>query len=100
MLRAVLHRVTRSVRAPVKRLPVLVDAPADRQFSVSGGPLLKNVKELHDALKRMSDGQYHYHTVPRGNDFSRWVKEVLGQATIAKKLEKAKSRFEAVKALE
>jgi hypothetical protein len=99
MLRAI-KRVIGSARAPARKVPVTVDAPPDKHFWVNGGPVLKNIKDLRDALKTMTDGQYSYHTVPRGNDFARWVRDVLRQELTAKKLEKVKTRREALKIFE
>ncbi len=98
MHRKLVHAVRRIVGqrlAKVTKVTVVTDAPPDKLFFVFGGLPCKNLNELAQALETMSDEQYVFHTVPRGNDFVRWVKEVLGQSRLAIRLEKAKNRREA-----
>lgn len=98
MHRKLVHAVRRIVgRRPAKvtKVAVAADAPPGKLFFVFGGSPCKNLNELSQALQAMSDEQYVFHTVPRGNDFARWVKEVLGQSRLATRLEKAKNRREA-----
>ena len=68
------------------------EAPHDKYFWVHNGPIVKNLKELMEALHHMSDRQYEYHTGPRGNDFARWVNDVLEERVLAKKVTKAEGR--------
>lgn len=100
MLKAVLRCVAKKKKPAVKRVLVLVDAPPGKEFLLSSGQSLKNIKELKVALKGMQDEVYSYHTALRGNDFAKWTRDVLGQRTLAKKLEAAQTKQEAMRAIE
>lgn len=79
---------------------VLADAPPDKCFWVNGGPILKNLRDLRDALAQsVSDEQFAYHVGGERNDFALWVEEVLSDATCAKALRRARTRQAAVKAV-
>jgi hypothetical protein len=101
--------VTRSKRPEVipAKLPrkraaavVLADAPPDKCFWVHCGPILKNLRELREALvDSISDEQFAYHVARERNDFAVWVEEVLGDATCAKALRRARTRRAALRAV-
>jgi|SRR3989344_3899526 len=79
----------------------LVTASKESCFWVNQGPVLKNLRELHDALKSdITDTQYKYHVGKGKNDFANWVSEVLGDKECAAKLYGARSRKSAVALLE
>jgi hypothetical protein len=78
----------------------VADAPPDKCFWVNEGPVLKNLCELRDALAQdISDEQFAHHVGGDRNDFALWVEEVLGDATCAKALRRARTRQEARKAV-
>ncbi len=68
-------------------------------FWVNNGPVVNSKKNLKHALRTMSDQQYQYHTDRDGNDFARWVRDCLQDHKCAVKLENAKTRTGAVRAL-
>ena len=79
---------------------VLADAPPDKCFWVNCGPILKNLRELREALAdSISDEQFAYHVARDRNDFAVWVEEVLGDATCAKALRRARTRQAALRAV-
>lgn len=73
----------------------LADVPDDKRFWCHDGKVLKNLKELARALSNMTDETFYYHLGGGRNDFSKWVKEVVGDARLAEELIKAKSRTQA-----
>jgi len=78
----------------------LVDAPPDKCFWVNGGPILKNLGELRDALaENISEAQFAYHVSAERSDFALWVEEVLGDAACAKALRRARTRQAALRAV-
>jgi hypothetical protein len=102
-MRKILHMVKRAVKrekSAVRRVHVVVDAPVDKRFVVVDGSVCGNIKELRTALLAMSDEHYHFHTVPRGNDFAAWVRDVLGQGRLAERLEAATTREDAIRVLQ
>lgn len=74
-------------------------APEDKAFWVNNGPIVSTLEGLKDALSIMSDEQFSYHTSRAGNDFAKWVDEVLCHNACAKKLAGARTREGAVRAI-
>lgn len=83
----------------VRIVPIRHEAPADEYFWVNNGPVLRSIPELKQALVHMSDDQYRYHTGRDGNDFAKWIKHSLSHHDCASKIEKAKTRAGAMRAL-
>jgi hypothetical protein len=83
----------------MKKMNYLGDAPADKVFWVNNGGVLKNLGELAVALKEISNDQFAYHVNKDKNDFSNWVKDVLGDTMLAGTLAKAKTKASALKAV-
>lgn len=61
-------------------------------FWVHYGPVLGNLRDLEKALETMSEEQFRYHANKGKNDFAKWVKDVLRDDDLAKKLQDAKTR--------
>jgi len=79
----------------------LVDAPPEQCFWIHYGPVLKNLRELRDALAQsVSDAQFAYHVGAGKNDFANWVEAVLDDAACAQALRRAKTRLAALRAVE
>jgi len=77
----------------------LGDVPDEKRFWCHDGKLIKNFGELEKALNNMSDGTFHYHLGEGRNDFSNWIRDVVGDNKLASDLNKAKSRLQASKAV-
>jgi len=73
----------------------LGDVPDGKLFWCHDGKLIKNLGELEKALNDMSDETFHYHSGEGRNDFSNWVRDVVGDEKLANDLSKAKSRIRA-----
>ena len=86
-----------SAAVKTKRKPVrdakkfLSDVPQEYVFWCCDGRILKNLKELGDALSVMGNEIFSYHANEHKNDFSAWVREVIGDKTLSKKLQNADS---------
>jgi hypothetical protein len=96
-------QTTKSAAAGTRRARAAkaVDAPPEKSFWVHDGPMLRNLRELRDALAgEISDEQFAYHVRPDRNDFARWVDEVLGASKCAGALCQAQTRAEALRAVE
>ena len=76
---------------------VLGDVPEDRWFLCSDGLVLKNLRELETALKKMSADTYHHHANDSNNDFSNWIKDVIGDDKLADALRNNGTQSEAAK---
>jgi hypothetical protein len=77
----------------------LGNVPDDKRFWCHDGRFLKNLGELGEALNDMSDETFHYHSGEEKNDFSQWIREVVGDEKLANDLSKAKSRVQASQAV-
>ncbi len=77
----------------------LGDVPDDKRFWCQDGKVIKNLKDLEEALNNMSDETFHHHSGEGRNDFSNWTRDVVGDDKLARDLSKAKSRIQASKAV-
>ena len=75
----------------------LVDVPEDKAFWCHDGRVVKNLAELAQAFREMSDDTFEYHLNSEKNDFSKWVGEVVGDMTLAGQLARVASRATATR---
>ncbi len=61
----------------------LGNAPDDKPFWCQDGRVLQNLQDLAAALKEMSDETFRYHLNESKNDFSNWVRDVIGDEKLA-----------------
>lgn len=78
----------------------LINADDANLFWVNGNGALRNLKELAESLKGMSEETYAYHVNAEKNDFASWVKEVLLDGKLALDLKRAKTQAAALKKVE
>lgn len=79
---------------------LLGDVSEDHSFWCCDQRILKNMRELADALATMTDGTYAYHSNGYKDDFSNWVNDVIGDAKLARDLAKSANRKQAAKRVE
>ena len=75
----------------------LADVPQEYAFWCCDGQILKNLRELRDALAVMNDGTFTYHANGAKNDFYNWVKDIVRDDTLAAELLMAGSPMTAVR---
>ncbi len=75
---------------------ILADANPEQCFWMSNGQVLKNLDELYKALSKAKKEIYKYHVNTEKNDFSNWVRDILGDKKLAEDLLKTKSKKDAV----
>lgn len=75
----------------------LADVPQEHVFWCCDGRILRNLRELCDALGAMSDEAFAYHVNAAKNDFHNWVKDVIKDETLAGDLLKAANAGTAVR---
>ncbi len=75
---------------------ILSNIPPHFSFWVNNGPIIKSLAELYRELKAMNDDTFRYHANNDKNDFSNWIKDCLGDNTLADALRKTKNRSKAV----
>ncbi len=75
----------------------MIQADENSSFWINNGPILKNIKDLADALKNMSEESFAYHVNLEKNDFAAWAENVLKDETLARNLAKSKTLKAAIK---
>jgi len=90
-------RIIKISRDEAKRR--LGDVPDEKRFWCHDGKVIKNLRELRKALVDISDETFHYHLSEGKNDFSKWIREVVGDEKLANDLSKARSRIQASQAV-
>ena len=103
----VLSEYEHSVKGKVDELKILVnkqglyeDAPIGKYFRTADGIIIKNVFELLDILKIMDDEVFKKHVNKKSNDFVTWIKNIIGDKDLAKKLAKVSSKNQIVSVIE
>ena len=71
--------------------------PEEYVFRCNDGRVMRDIKELAQALNDMSDETFAYHVNETKNDFGNWVQDVIGDKALASNLRKVLARTEAVK---
>src|SRR3989338_3692367 len=71
---------------------ILRDVNPEQCFWVNNGPVLKNLDELYKALSEMSKDAFKHHVNKEKNDFSSWIRDILGDQKLAEDIAKAKSK--------
>ena len=83
MVTAMRKRITKSM---------LNNVPDEHAFWCCDGVIIKNLEGLYSALKSMSKETFHHHVTRDRNDFSTWIREVVGDTTLARQLDKIATR--------
>ena len=73
----------------------LADVPLEKRFWCYDGRVLQNLTDLKSAFETMSDEVFHYHVNDYKNDFSKWVKDVVGDNKLSKDLQKINNQAQA-----
>jgi hypothetical protein len=78
---------------------MLEDVPKEKRFWCRDGQVLRNMQELETALKEMTEGAFRYHSNETKNDFSNWVRDVIGDEKLARDLLRSGTRAQAAKSV-
>ncbi len=76
---------------------ILGNVTEEKRFWCNDGRYLNNLGELKTALEGMTDDTFVYHSNETKSDFSKWVKEVIGDDKLANDLAKSATRLWAAK---
>jgi len=76
---------------------MLGDVPQEKQFWCQDGRVVKNVRELEAALREMTEETFRHHSNEAKNDFSNWVRDVIGDEKLSRDLRKSTTRAQAAK---
>ncbi len=75
-----------SVVAKYDASKILADVTGDRRFFSQDGCACKNLAELSECLGHMSPEVFSHHVNDTKNDLSNWIRDVLGDVTLANEL--------------
>ena len=75
----------------------LSNVPEEYVFRCCDGQILRNMKELGDALNNMTYETYVFHANKERNDFGNWARDIIKDEMLAKDLQKAPNRAQAAK---
>lgn len=78
----------------------LADVQPEKSFWVNNGWIIRNLKELPLALRKMSNETFVYHVNKTKNDFAKWVEEVIGDKKLASEIKNAFTKAEMIAAVE
>jgi len=78
----------------------LVNVAQDKAFWRHDGGVVKNLDELAAALRAMSEETFRHHATVDKNDFSNWVRDVIGDGTLANQLQKTMTQANAARKVE
>lgn len=78
---------------------ILGEVPHDKCFVCGDGCLNTSLVDLQQCLSHISEETYSGHVTSSKNDYSNWIRDVLGDWELAETLQKAKNRKDAVKIL-
>lgn len=87
--------MARILKEDAERL--LGDVSQERAFWCCDDRLLRNMKELGEALSTMTDETFAYHSNTEKSDFANWVNDVIGDAKLARDMAKSSSRGQAAR---
>jgi len=76
---------------------LLAKVPDEYVFRCQDGRILRDMKELAEALATMTDETFAYHSNAEKKDFSNWVRDIIGDEKLAKDVGKASNRTQAAR---
>jgi hypothetical protein len=78
----------------------LGDVPQGKQFWCHDGRVVNNLPELGVALKQMDEETFRHHSSESRNDFSNWVRDVIGDDKLSRDLLKSTAQAQAAKCID
>ena len=78
----------------------LGDVPREEKFWCQDGRVLSSLPELSSALKQMHAETFHHHFSKSRNDFSNWVRDVIGDEKLSRDLIKSTTQAQAAKSVD
>ena len=78
----------------------LLDVAPSNFFILSHGVKIKNLVELAESLRTISDKVFEHHVNSYKNDFSNWIRDVIKDNELADNISKARSKNEIIDLIE
>jgi hypothetical protein len=93
------NTISKFVKGKNVEAEYLKDVPPEKSFWASNGWVIRNMEELPKALENMADETFTSHVNSDKNDFSTWIREVIGDKKLASIMQKVKNRQSAIDAI-
>ena len=84
-------------KAPKKKL---LKASAELAFYCNDGRLFYDLKELAEGLMAINEATFYHHVREGNNDFSNWVRDVIGDEKLSRDLLKSTTQAQAAKSID
>lgn len=85
-------KITKKTILPEEADAILKDVHPKHHFKIHMGATVKNLEELADALEIMDNETFNHHVTKEKNDFHNWVRDIITDAELSRKLLNAKKR--------
>ena len=92
--------MAKKVKAPredVERF--LASVPEEYVFWCCDGRVFRNMRDLGEALATMAGETFTYHANEQKNDFSNWVRDVIGDKKLAQAIAKSVTPAQAARSV-
>ena len=76
---------------------LMAGVPEEYVFRCCDGRLLRDMKELQEALGAITDETFSFHSNAERSDFSNWVRDIIRDEKLARDLAKSLNRSQAEK---
>ncbi len=73
-------------RIEVRNFLLRDDISPEKHFWARDGTIIRNLSELEPAIDSMDDETFSFHVNEEKNDFSSWVRDVIGDSELAEQL--------------
>src|SRR3989338_9219187 len=93
--KAIRHRTRPKARKKVIRpypRKFLRNVSPEFSLRIINGTIVKSLRELLKELKSMNEEAFRYHVSRNGNEFASWIREVIGDISLARQVKHARTR--------
>ncbi len=87
-------------KARVDAKKILSAVQPDKAFWVNNGPILKSLWEFAASVGKLKPEQFLHHVNRQKNDFAKWIREVIGDNTLAQRIRILKTKEAMAKAVQ
>jgi hypothetical protein len=77
----------------------LGEVSEDKRFWCHDGRVIQSLPDLKATLEQMPDEVFGYHANEAKNDFSNWVRDVIGDEKLARDLQKRATKAAAARSI-
>jgi len=88
-----------AVRTKLDASRVLANVADDKRFFCRDGCVSKNLTELMNCFSHMTKDIFNHHVTSEKNDFSLWIRDVLGDDKLANDLTGLREPVDAAKVI-